>query len=176
MIFPRRGLEPDNAVIHQSLLADDRLKFIYLDELVSPDDLPLELQLAQLTIAEEPQITEQARRIIAQARQGLVSALDPAAIIEIVATVTAYKFTQLTRDQINAMLGITIEQTRVYQEAKEEGRKEGLQAGRQEEKLAIARNLLTLGLPLEQIVTATDLPLEEIQTLRDTSPPSEKQD
>ena len=120
--------------------------------------------MVQLTIAEETQIAEQARRIIDQARQGGDDDLDPAAIIEIAATITAYKFTQLNRDEVNAMLGITFEQTRVYQEAKEEGREEG----RREEKLAIALKLLTLALPLEQIATATDLPLEDIQRLRDT--------
>ena len=80
------------------------------------------------------------------------------------------------------MLGITFEQTRVYQEAKDEGRKEGVQEGRQEglqeggqaEKLAIARNLLNLDLPLDQITNATGLSLEEVQCLRDT--PSSAED
>ena len=172
LIFPHRGLEPEDSTIHKSLLADDRLQFIYLDELGRPENLPLGLQLVQLTIAEESQIAEQARQIIDQAHQGDTNDLDPIAIIEIAATITAYQFTHLNRDEINAMLGITFEQTRVYQEAKEEGRQEGhqegRQEGRQEEKLAIARNLLTLGLPLDQITTATGLSLEEIQPLRDT--------
>ena len=178
LIFPHRGLEPEDTTIHQSLLVDDRLQFIYLDELGRPENLPLGLQLVQLTIAEESQIAEQARQIIDQAHQGDTNDLDPTAIIEIAATITAYKFTHLNRDEINAMLGITFEQTRVYQEAKEEGRQEGhqegRQEGRQEEKLAIARNLLTLGLPLDQITTATGLSLEEIQPLRDTPPHSEE--
>ena len=170
LIFPRRGLEPQDPTIHQSLLADDRLQVIYLDELGRPENLPLGLQLVQLTIAEEAQIAEQARRIIDQARQGDADDLDPTAIIEIAATITAYKFTNLTRDEVNAMLGITFEQTRIYQEAKEEGREEGREEGHQAEKLAIARNLLKLGLPLDQIAIATGLTLAEIQSLRDTPP------
>ena len=36
-----------------------------------------------------------------------------------------YKFGNLTRDEVNAMLGIELEQTRVYQDAKAEGKAEG---------------------------------------------------
>jgi predicted transposase YdaD len=47
-----------------------------------------------------------------------------------------YKFTDLTRDEVDAMLGIELSQTRVYQEAKAEGivegRVEGIVEGRVE--------------------------------------------
>jgi predicted transposase YdaD len=37
----------------------------------------------------------------------------------------AYKFEQMTRNEVEKMLGITLQQTRFYQEAKEQGREEG---------------------------------------------------
>ena len=38
-----------------------------------------------------------------------------------------YKFTDLSRREVEAMLGLRLEETRVYREAKEEGRQEGRQ-------------------------------------------------
>jgi predicted transposase YdaD len=58
-----------------------------------------------------------------------------AKLVELVDTVIMYKLSQLSREEIQTMLGVDdIRQTRVYQEAKEEGLTEGLQKGRQEGK------------------------------------------
>ena len=47
--------------------------------------------------------------------------------------------------------------------ALEKGREEGME----KEKLSIARRLLSMDLSEEQVSTATELPLEEIQKLRE---------
>ena len=47
------------------------------------------------------------------------------------------------------------------------GREEGLAKGMEKEKIATARRLLSMGLSEEQVSTATELPLEEIQKLRE---------
>lgn len=50
--------------------------------------------------------------------------LSPAEIIESVTTIVVYQFTTLSRAELEAMLGLTgttLEETRVYREAKEEG-------------------------------------------------------
>jgi predicted transposase YdaD len=44
-------------------------------------------------------------------------------IIEIVSTIIFYKFNNLSRDEVDVMLGIELQQTRVYQEAKADGEK-----------------------------------------------------
>jgi predicted transposase YdaD len=49
-------------------------------------------------------------------------------IIEMVTTIMVYKFTQLTRAEVDAMLGVTLQETRVYQDAKAEGQVEGKSA------------------------------------------------
>ena len=41
----------------------------------------------------------------------------------------------------------------------------GMEKGREEEKLEIARNLKTMGLPSESIAQATGLTIEEIENL-----------
>ena len=47
-------------------------------------------------------------------------------------------------------------------EGREEGREEGIKKGREEEKLAIARNMKKLGLDIDIIIEATGLSKEEI--------------
>ena len=49
--------------------------------------------------------------------------------------------------------------------ALEKGREEGMAKGMEKEKIATARRLLSMGLS-EEVSTATELPLEEIQKLR----------
>lgn len=44
------------------------------------------------------------------------------AIIEMVTTIMVYKFKQLSQIEVESMLGITLQQTRVYQEIMEKGR------------------------------------------------------
>ena len=51
--------------------------------------------------------------------------------------------------------------------ALEKGREEGMAKGMENEKLSTARRLLSMGLSEEQVSTATELPLEEIQKMRE---------
>ena len=57
------------------------------------------------------------------------------------------------------------------EKGREEGLAKGMEKGREEgmekEKLSTARRLLSMGLSEEQVSTATELPLEEIQKLRE---------
>ncbi|GHU32952.1 hypothetical protein AGMMS50256_23980 [Betaproteobacteria bacterium] len=50
-------------------------------------------------------------------------------------------------------------------EGEERGRREGRKEGRQEEKQEVARNLLQMNIPLENIVKATGLSLTEVERL-----------
>ena len=47
------------------------------------------------------------------------------------------------------------------------GMEKGMAKGMEKEKLATARRLLSMGLSDEQVATATELPLEEIQKLKE---------
>jgi predicted transposase/invertase (TIGR01784 family) len=50
-------------------------------------------------------------------------------------------------------------------EGMQEGMKEGVKEGAQKKAFAIARNLLGMNMPLDQILTATDLTREELENL-----------
>ena len=53
------------------------------------------------------------------------------------------------------------------EEGMAEGMAKGLAEGMEKEKQSTARRLLSMGLSEEQVSTATELPLEEIQKLRE---------
>jgi len=63
-----------------------------------------------------------------------------------------------------------LKQTRVYQEALEEGKQEGKTEGKQEGKAEATRKfalkLLLIGMNLQQIAEITELSLEQIQALQ----------
>jgi predicted transposase YdaD len=85
-----------------------------LDELGEIEELPIGLGLMVLTTLEGDEAITEARRSIARS-QGSKD------IIELISTIIVYKFSNLSRDEVDAMLGIELQQTRVYQEAKAEG-------------------------------------------------------
>lgn len=159
MLLPSRSLEPENSHIHHALLESSQVQRIYLDELGNPEDQPIGIRLMQLTIAPEPQLIEQGKQLIAQANQGQVGNLSRQDIIEMVTTIAVYKFTQIDRAEVEAMLGINLEESRIYQEIKAEGE----QIGELKGKLQLVPLLLELGLTPAQIAERTGIDLKMIQ-------------
>jgi predicted transposase/invertase (TIGR01784 family) len=77
-------------------------------------------------------------------------------LLELIETILVYKLPNISREEIEAMFGLNeLKQTRVYQEAKQEGRFEA--------KLEAVPKLLTLGLSVEQIAQALDLDIAQVQ-------------
>jgi predicted transposase/invertase (TIGR01784 family) len=133
-IYQSRNVEQSNLSIVAEMLASGRITPIYLDELATGDELPIGLSLMVLTTLEGDQATQSAIGLIARA-QG------DRDIIDIVSTIMVYKFSNLSRDEVDAMLGIELEQTRVYQEARLEGKAEGIELGLQKEKALVLKQL-----------------------------------
>jgi predicted transposase YdaD len=90
------------------LLDSGKIIPIFLDEL--PSDASPTLKLMVLT-------TLEGEDAITAAKQALVQGTDNRDIIEMVTTIMVYKFTQLTRAEVDEMLGVTLQETRVYQDA-----------------------------------------------------------
>jgi predicted transposase YdaD len=59
-----------------------------------------------------------------------------------ITTIMVYKVTHLTRAEVDAMLGVTLQETRVYQEAKAEGKVDGKVEGNAKGKLEMLLMLL----------------------------------
>jgi predicted transposase YdaD len=115
VIYPTRNKQARLDMVWE-MLESRRIRRVYLDELSEVEDLPTGLGLMVLTTLEGEKATSEARRLIQRAE----GSRD---IIEIVSTIIFYKFNNLSRDEVDVMLGIELQQTRVYQEAKADGEK-----------------------------------------------------
>ncbi|MBE9207374.1 DUF2887 domain-containing protein [Nostoc sp. LEGE 06077] len=115
IIFPSRNLEPSNPRIHQALLQSNQVRRVYLDELGDLRQQPLGLALMLLTTTPETEAVEAARYLLEQAQQQ-----SEQAIINLVTTIILYKFSTLSREEIEAMLGLISEEPRAIREAREQ--------------------------------------------------------
>jgi predicted transposase/invertase (TIGR01784 family) len=127
VIYPSRRMEQQDILPYEDLINGKRVHRIYLDELGDIRELPLEVALMQLTMVSEAEAPEAARYLLARTQQEVSEPQTNRAIIEMIKTIVVYKFTTLSRSEVEAMLGITIQETRVYQEAKEEGIEQGME-------------------------------------------------
>lgn len=144
VIYPSRQKEQADTRPYRYLLNSPQVQRIYFDELGDIDQLPLGTALMVLTTLPESEAPEKARSLLARAPQETPTSARQQAIIEMVATIMVYKFTNLSRSEVDAMLGLNLQETRVYQEAKNEGRQEGRQEGEQIGETRGQRSLLTL--------------------------------
>jgi predicted transposase/invertase (TIGR01784 family) len=142
-VFATRSIEPENVHIHRSMLNGPQVQRIYLDELGDPSEQPIGIRLMQLTITPEEQAPEQARELIRQANHEDTGSLSKKEIIDMICTIAVYKFSKLSRNEVEAMLGLSLEETRVYQEASAEGRTIGRQEGEQAGEARLVLRLLT---------------------------------
>jgi predicted transposase/invertase (TIGR01784 family) len=118
VIYPSRSVEQSNSAVVGEMLASGRIERVYLDELGAMEVLPMGVGLMVLTTLEGDEAKFQARRAIERSGGNRD-------IIDLISTIMVYKFSSLSRDEVDAMLGIELEQTRVYRDAKAEGKAEG---------------------------------------------------
>jgi predicted transposase/invertase (TIGR01784 family) len=131
IIYPSRNTEQSNIYPHRGFLNSPQVHRVYLDELGNVEELPLGLGVMLLTTLEENKAPAAARYLLNRNNEEIVPPSSQA-IIEMITTIMVYKFEKLSRREVESMLGITLKETRVYQEIKEEGREEGLEQGREE--------------------------------------------
>ncbi|MFO0051581.1 MAG: Rpn family recombination-promoting nuclease/putative transposase, partial [Dolichospermum sp.] len=123
--------------------------------------------VVKLVIETEESAPALARRLIAQANQQLTDTKIKRDLINLIETIIVYKLPKKSREEIEDMLGLSeLKQTRVYQEALEEGKAEGKAEGEAEATRKFALKLLRTGMNLQQIAEVTELSLEQIQALQ----------
>ena len=155
-IYPSRSLEQLNKSVVREMLGSGRIVPIYLDELGTGEELGTGLSLMLLTLLEGNEAKSEAKRMIQASR--LLE--DGRVIMDLISTIMVYKFSNLTRDEVDAMLGIQLEQTRVYQDAKAEGETIG------EQKLVLKQLTRKLGTIKPEIRARVNcLKIEQIESL-----------
>ena len=164
VIYPKRSMEADESRLYRALLESPQVQRLYLDELGEVTQQSLGVGLVQLVV-ESANAAQRARQLIEQAKQETVlSSISRQEIIELIETIVMYKFPNLSRQEVEQMLGLSeLKQTRVYQEALAEGRQEGRQEGERRIQLQAVPKLLAFGLSVEQVAQALGLDVETVR-------------
>jgi predicted transposase YdaD len=109
----------------------EQVHWISLEELGRQHNLDAAVDLLTLPVRSEPELADRCRRILASRRD-----LEP-----VVFSMLFERFPKLSKEEILMIAGVPLQElrhTRAVQEILEEGRQEGLEAGRQQEAVALA--------------------------------------
>ena len=159
VIYDRRSNETSLPLRYRALL-EPHLRCFYLDELGEVTNDSLGVGILQLVVKSEKQATEFAKKLINKARVELTDTLIQQKVLEFIETIVVYKFPNLSREEIEAMLNLNLlKQTRVYQEAKAEGKEEGKLEG----KLEMVSKLVKKGMSVQEIADLLELDTEIIR-------------
>jgi predicted transposase/invertase (TIGR01784 family) len=177
IIYPARSTEQSNTHPYRALLKSEQVHRIYLNELGNIRELPIPIALMVLTTLDESQAPTEARLLL---ERNISEKPANRAIIEMVTTIMVYKFDELSQQEVEVMLGITLKETRVYQEIKqqgldqglmqgrEQGREQGLMQGREQEAINLVVRILTKrfgSLSEEMRAAISGLPLTVLEDL-----------
>ena len=123
-LFAKRSLDVEVLTNYQQELVNSgRIQRIYLDEIPAGS---IGMGLIELIVSKENQAPQLVQNLMARTKTEISNDREKKGIIELLETVLVSKFSQLSRQEVEAMFLLSdIKQTRVYQEAKEEGQQEG---------------------------------------------------
>jgi predicted transposase/invertase (TIGR01784 family) len=128
-IFARRSYEPEPRSHVQEMLNCQRILRVYLEDLVDRETDSFAIAIVQLILSSESQAVAMARQLGDKIEQENDPEIQEQ-VLELIETVLVYKFPKLTRQEIEAMFTYSdLKQTRVYQDAREEGEQRGLVKG-----------------------------------------------
>jgi predicted transposase/invertase (TIGR01784 family) len=124
VIYPIRDIEQERLELVQEFLASGRITRIYLDELGKIEDLPWGLALMALTILPSDEMLAKAKEMLQRFSMEEATytetSSEGSAILDLVTTAIVYKFPELSRDEVLAMLGLELKEPRAFQEIREE--------------------------------------------------------
>ncbi|MEM9218848.1 MAG: Rpn family recombination-promoting nuclease/putative transposase [Cyanobacteria bacterium P01_F01_bin.150] len=166
VIYPRKSLEQTETRPYDALLST-KVTRIYLDQLGELSDLSIGVGLLKLTSYSKRQAPSAARELIERVQQE-VSGAEEQGIIELITTIMVYRFRHKSRQEVEAMLGLTLEETRFYRDVKEEGREEGKEEGGQSVGRSLILRLLNRRfgeLPEAIIAAINELSIEALESL-----------
>jgi predicted transposase/invertase (TIGR01784 family) len=153
VLFASRSLEPAEASPYQPLLEAGLIQRFYLDEMPEPVNAPLGLSILSLIRRAESEAPAIARELVTRVKGETADAALRDDLIELIETVIVYKLAHFSREEIQTMLQVKdIRETRVYQEAMEEG-----------EKKKAARTIINMAaknMPPEEIAAMVEVDIE----------------
>jgi predicted transposase/invertase (TIGR01784 family) len=163
VIYPHRRGEREQSLHFGEILNLSSVRRIYLDELPARDNPSLGIGVIKLVVESETAAVRTAQTLIERTREEITDQSSQRQLIDLIESIIIYKFPQKSREEIEAMFGLSdLKQTRVYQEAlaegEEQGLERGLERGLQEGERLVVENLLRvrfgeLDPPLQAIIS-----------------------
>lgn len=122
VIYPSHGIEQRDIYPYRALINSDQFHRIYLNELGDARELPIGLALMALTIENPKKAKETARYLADRTKKEIRDPQANRAIMEMLTTIVVYTFNNLSRAEVENMLGldVTFQETRFYKDVKAE--------------------------------------------------------
>jgi predicted transposase/invertase (TIGR01784 family) len=154
VIYPNRAMEQKNLRPYRCLLNSEQLIRIYLDELPPARPEQFEMGIHELIAAKPEAALEKAKAMVPRVRESKLPKQFQRMVIQFIETVILYQFPKWSRAEIENMLQVTdISQTRVFQEALQEGIEK------------VARRMIEKGRPTAEIAELTGLTPAQVRKL-----------
>lgn len=168
VVYKSSSMEPDELDPYKPLLNSDKVIRIYLNELDWEKKTSIGLGILQLLAIPKSRAAERAKQLLERAQEEIAEEATKLNVLDLIETAVVYKFPDLTWEEIEMMLGLQdLRDTKVYQQALEEGERKGEikgeRKGELKAKLETVPRLLALGLTVEQIAQALGLTVEEVR-------------
>jgi predicted transposase/invertase (TIGR01784 family) len=126
-IFARRSYDPGKSKHFRELFASNRIMCVYLEDWQDRETNSWAIKIVQLVMASSARTPEFVAQLVLEVAQESIPEIREK-VVEFIETVLVCKFPQLSREEIQSMFTLDdLRQTRVYQDAKQEGREEGRQ-------------------------------------------------
>jgi len=107
-----RSLAPSSCAFriepYLPLLESPKVHRVFLNELGDIRQLPLGVALMVLTILKDGEAATEARALVNRSQASVETPQHNSAIIDMIATIMVYKFTSLSRQEVEQMLGINL--------------------------------------------------------------------
>jgi predicted transposase/invertase (TIGR01784 family) len=174
-IFPTRSVEPGQIKPFEDLLRSKRVYRVYLDELLRSAEPTLSLGLLQLVSIPVDEVKELANRLLGRAKREIADSEKRGKVVELAEELLMRRFSHMNREEIRAMFHLAeLRDTRVWQEAHEEGREEGLEKGREEGQLLARRDMVrkckAKGMSAKAIAELMGVSIREVNRLAKDDP------
>jgi predicted transposase/invertase (TIGR01784 family) len=157
-VFPSRSLEPTHLGPYEDLLQSRRVRRIYLDKHPMPADPPLGLGILQLLSAPVQEARSLVARLLHRTQEEFADTELGVKAVQLVEELLVRRFPKLDREEICAMFQLEdLRKTRVWQEAREEGRQE-----RAEE---LVHKWLAKGMTIKEIAALLGTTVQEVRRL-----------
>lgn len=159
VIYPSQGVDTGDTRHYREFFTSQRVRRVYINELGEAAERSIGIATIRLVTLPEARAVEQARILIERVRQEITDEFIKEEYLQLIETIIFYKLQNMSREEIAAMFGLSeLKQTRVYQEALEEG------------KLQAVPHMLALGATVEQIAEALDLDVEQVRQVAQQQP------